>query len=227
MPKDGVPGSFSVSVVIPCYNHAEFLAEAISSALEQTHPCEVVVVDDGSTDGSAEVARCYPVTLISQENRGLSAARNAAIGAARGSHILPLDSDDKLHPQCVELMLATSTTAVVRGSIQLFGDRQQLFRPKDPRTLRDYIRANRSGCTCLYPKAAWEAVGGYDEQMTAGYEDWDFWVRVLHAGYVVADAPKALWYYRKSGASMLGDALSKHHDILRYMHDKWRGLGIL
>lgn len=95
-----------VSIVIACYNCASFLGESIESALQQTHrPIEVIVVDDGSSDSSAEIAQKYPVRFIRQENKGVSAARNSGLRAARGSEVLFLDADDRLLPRAVEIGL--------------------------------------------------------------------------------------------------------------------------
>lgn len=96
----GPQGRLRVSVVIPCYNHSAYLGEAIESALRQTWPdVEVVVVDDGSTDESAEVAGRYPqVRVLRQPNRGLGHARNAGLAASRGEVVIFLDADDRLRP---------------------------------------------------------------------------------------------------------------------------------
>src|SRR5437868_12767968 len=90
-----------VSIIIPCYNQAEFLSEAIDSALAQTYrPIEVLVVNDGSPDETEKVARSYGerIEYISRDNGGLSAARNTGIARARGCYLKFLDSDDQLHP---------------------------------------------------------------------------------------------------------------------------------
>src|ERR687894_2072239 len=96
-----------VTVVIPCYNQAHFLGEAIESVLSQTYPhFEIVVVDDGSTDNTSEVASGYPpdkVRLIRQENKGLSAARNAGLGRSGGEYVVFLDSDDRLLAEALEV----------------------------------------------------------------------------------------------------------------------------
>ena len=99
------PRRLSVSVVIPTYNRQRFVRAAIDSALKQSRlPDEVIVVDDGSTDGTPEVLAEYdaPVRVIRQANRGRSAARNRGLRAARGDLILFLDSDDLLAPNCIE-----------------------------------------------------------------------------------------------------------------------------
>jgi glycosyltransferase involved in cell wall biosynthesis len=93
-----------VSVVIPCYNQAHFLGEAIESVLAQRHPrLEVIVVDDGSPDDTSEVAARYPgVRCVRQENQGLSAARNAGLRHSGGEYVVFLDADDRLLPEAIE-----------------------------------------------------------------------------------------------------------------------------
>src|SRR3712207_6844017 len=93
-------GAALVSVVIPCYNQAHFLGEAIESDLGQTYPhFEVLVVDDGSTDNTQEVAAPYPgVRCIRQENQGLAAPRNTGIRHTKGTQLVFLDADDRLLP---------------------------------------------------------------------------------------------------------------------------------
>src|SRR5262245_10694873 len=93
-----------VSVVIPCYNHAEFLGEAIESVKAQTCAgSDVVVVDDGSTDRSAEVARRYSgVRFLTQRNQGAGAARNTGLQHVRGEFVVFLDADDRLLPHAFE-----------------------------------------------------------------------------------------------------------------------------
>ena len=89
-----------VSVIIPLYNKAEFIAECIESVLGQTYwGFEIVVVNDGSTDGSELIAAKYPVTVLNLSNRGVSGARNAGVLNSSGEFLLPLDADDKLHPE--------------------------------------------------------------------------------------------------------------------------------
>lgn len=100
--------SSSVSVVIPCYNAAPFLRETLDSALNQTHPpLEVIVVDDGSTDDSAEIAESYgpPVRVIRQANQGESVARNKGMDLAKGEWIALLDADDRFEPEKLQRLL--------------------------------------------------------------------------------------------------------------------------
>ncbi len=95
-----------VSVVIPCYKQAHFLHEAIESVLSQSHPAEIVVVDDGSPDYTAAVAAAFPqVRYVRQENKGLSEARNSGFRVATGNYLIFLDADDRLAPNAIEAHL--------------------------------------------------------------------------------------------------------------------------
>src|SRR5919107_192619 len=100
-------GTDLVSVVIPCYNQAHFLSEAIESVLAQTYPYfEIIVVDDGSTDNTSEVAGRYSgVRCIRQDNQGLSGARNSGLRHSKGEYLVFLDADDRLLPQALEVGL--------------------------------------------------------------------------------------------------------------------------
>jgi glycosyltransferase involved in cell wall biosynthesis len=96
-----------ISVVIPVYNGAAYLGATLQSVMDQSEPpCEVIVVDDGSTDDTAAIARSFGVTLISQENRGIAAARNAGTRAATGEYIAYLDGDDLWSPDKLEIQLS-------------------------------------------------------------------------------------------------------------------------
>src|SRR5918998_3304628 len=93
-----------VSVIIPCYNQGRFLSEAIESVLAQTYPhVETIVVDDGSTDDTSNIAARYSgVRCIRQGNQGLAAARNTGLGESKGGYLVFLDADDRLLPNALE-----------------------------------------------------------------------------------------------------------------------------
>ncbi len=217
-----------VSVVIPCYNQAEYLPDAIRSALAQTYPdVEVVVVNDGSPDDTSEVARRYPeVVLVEQENKGLSAARNAGIAASTGQYILPLDADDMIHPTYLEKAVPLFTTGVgiVRAYQQNFGDDDTAYALPEVRTVYDILPRNAICCASVFRRDLWEKVGGFDEAMKSGYEDWEFWIRILAKKKQVRTIPEVLFFYRKHGRSMVDDAVEAHQDIFDYIVNKHRRL---
>lgn len=208
-----------VTVVIPCYNHAQWLPDAIESALSQTVACDVIVVDDGSTDNTADVATQYPVKLVRKPNGGLPSARNAGIKASLTEWVLPLDADDKLDPTMVEECLNIDADIIAVGQAE-FGDSKRVTVFDHSPTFEDFYLANRINCCSLFRKAMWSAIGGYDESMIKGYEDWDFWLRATKAGYNVKSVPRPLFYYRKHGTSLSTTAHAHHNDIVEYMRNK-------
>jgi len=210
-----------VSVVIPCYNQAQYLSDAVGSVLAQTHRnLEVIIVDDGSPDNTREVAQQlisrHPnqrIRLLSHKNQGLAASRNAGIREAVGEFILPLDSDDKLSPTmiqvCVDRMMRDSSVAIVAVDVQEFGDSNKTLSCGNP-VLEQIAVENQINYCSLFRRALWEQVGGYRLNMRWGYEDWDFWISCLEKGARAEIVREPLFLYRKRGASMYSSALD--HD---------------
>jgi len=109
-----------ISVVIANYNYGRYLAETIESVLAQTYPhVEVIFIDDGSTDDSLEIAQRYPITVLAQQNQGVSTARNNAAQYARGEYILFLDSDDLLYPDSLEVLQTRLEAEETCGRLRL------------------------------------------------------------------------------------------------------------
>lgn len=220
-----------VSIVIPCYNQGRYVTEAVDSALAQTYKnIEVIVVNDGSTDNTAQVLKRYSgnkkVKVVTQANRGLSAARNAGIKVSSGGWILPLDADDKIHPEYIEKTIGKAD--IVCPYLQCFGISTDVWKPTGVTYSYDeFLKHNRLFCCALFKKDVWTQIGGYDEQMwrggasgVNGYEDWEFWQRATQIGASVKIVPEVLFYYRKTGNSMTNEALANHHKILAYMRSK-------
>jgi glycosyltransferase involved in cell wall biosynthesis len=205
-----------VSILIPSFNQEAYLAEAIESALSQTHPCEIIIVDDGSTDGSLMLAQQYEpeVKVVRQVNKGLASARNTGIMNASGDYILPLDADDILLPNCVErlLQVAKETEADVIGpSFQCFGvgDTVVILHPQP--TLAHFRVGNHLGYFSLIKKAALLEIGGYSSRMVEGYEDLHLWVNLLSRGKRIETVPEVLVKYRTKSVSMWKNAVKNHH----------------
>ena len=212
--------SNKVTVVIPCYNQAQWLPDAIESVLNQTVKCDIIVVNDGSTDNTREVANKYTVTcVINKKNGGLSSARNTGINNATTEWVLPLDADDKIAPDMVEKCLAVGADIVGVGQ-ETFGDYVSKHIFKDEPTYEDFKQSNQINCCSIFRKAMWKRVGGYDENMRVGYEDWDFWMRATQKGFKVKTIPEYLFFYRKHGKSMVDNATENYQQLLSYMLDK-------
>jgi len=179
-----------VSVVIPCYNQAAFLSEAVESVLSQTHRrVEILVVDDGSTDGTVAVARSYEgVRCISQANRGQGAARNEGLKRATGEYIVFLDSDDRLCPPALEVGLrcleSRDDCALAAGRCVYIGPdgtrRPTEYRPVVVRDhylnllLGNYIWTPGTAC---FRTAVVRRIGGFRTNVS-GAEDYDLYLRV-------------------------------------------------
>jgi len=225
-----------VSVIIPCYNQAQYLPDAIESALGQTAPPhEIIVVDDGSTVGDvAAVVKLYPsVRLITQKNGGVSAARNAGIEAATGTWICCLDADDRLHPRFIARLIGRGD--IVSPKLETFGTSHTQTWPAGKTSCpkeADFVQGNQIICGSLFRRVWWEKVGGYDEKMRDGYEDWDFWTRIVHAGAWVTFLGDILFYYRmytEDRSDVRGSiACAKKNDaaVQAYMRSKWASLGV-
>jgi glycosyltransferase involved in cell wall biosynthesis len=208
-------------VVIPCYEQAHFLGEAIQSVLSQSHPdVEVIVVDDGSTDDTTVVALEYSaadprVRLVRQENRGLAGARNRGLAESRGEYVVFLDSDDRLLGEALEVgvreLESHPECAFVSGHyrpISAEGDPYAV--PRQASIDEDHylalLRDNYISmpASVMYRKWVFEEVGGFDGSVDAA-ADWDLYLRVArrfpiyHHGEVIAD-------YRWHGANMTNDA---------------------
>jgi hypothetical protein len=203
----------TVSVVIPAYNAASTVRSCIDSVLRQTTSClEVIVVDDGSRDQTAEVVRAIEdprIRLVSQPNRGVSAARNAGIAAARGEYVSFLDSDDLWMPRYLE-----TTVACARNSSN-FGFAYPLWYTFDPRTglvlderptappadhdrfLEALLQQKYWGPrTVTAPRALLTSLGGYDKRFWIG-EDEHLLVRILLQGLDAVSLDERLFLYRR------------------------------
>ncbi|WP_136514980.1 glycosyltransferase [Geomonas edaphica] len=210
-----------VSVIIPCYKQAHFLEEAVASVLAQSYSnWECLIVNDGSPDNTSEVARALiaknpgrRIYLLEKENGGLASARNHGIANAKGMYILPLDSDDLLHPdmlsKTVDFLEEHPETSIVYTDLVHFGAVNKLVEAGeyDFANLRYWNQLNY--CS-LYRRTVWEAVGGYNTNMTWGYEDWDFWIGCGERGFYGRHLPEPLLRYRVKESSMFTQALE--HD---------------
>jgi glycosyltransferase involved in cell wall biosynthesis len=226
-PSERVP---TVSVVVPCYNGGRFIDQLLATLGAQTfQDFELVIVDDGSdAETRARLARLDPaIRVIHQDNQGPGAARNTGFAAARAALIFAMDCDDTIAPDTLERMAALLVpappeVAVVCCHARLGNTGRLLPGGFDPFAL---LFTNTVTVGFMIRKAAWERVGGYDASMRDGYEDWEFNLRVAHAGYRGLVIPEPLVTYRISETGMLfGTSALKHAAIGRYIRRKHRDL---
>jgi glycosyltransferase involved in cell wall biosynthesis len=232
MPQ-ATPDRPAVSVVIPCFQGARYLAEAVESVVAQTvTDWEIVIVDDGSTDGSAEVAealmRSHParqIRLLRQSNEGTPTARNAGIAASVGRYILPLDADDILLPQLLEKTVAAldaePNVAIVYTDYRRFGSATGVVNA-GTWSIEQLCYSCPLSNTSLYRREVWDAVGGYNPNMAGGYEDWDFWIGAAERGFIGTRIAEPLWLYRKAARSRNVNAIAAERRLLRQLRDNHR-----
>lgn len=205
-----------VTVVVPCFNTHQHLPEAIASVRAQTFPgIELLVIDDGSTDPQtlACLASLPPdIRVVRQENRGLPAARNAGMRMARGRFVMPLDCDDRIEPTmiaaCVEAAERTGA-AYAYAQIALTGDASGIVRK--PFNFFEQLATNHLPYCLLMRRDVWQQVGGYDEAMWQGYEDWELNIRLGAAGFFGVQVPQPLFVYSVSSTGMLNSVSKRRH----------------
>ncbi|WOD43977.1 glycosyltransferase [Hwangdonia lutea] len=224
-----------ISIVIPCYNDAKFIDQAIDSALSQTHSNkEIIVVDDGSNQKTKDILKGLESKidiLITQENQGQSTARNEGIKAAHGEYILILDSDDffetMFSEKAVNVFLEKNDIKLVTCYANLLFENEtsSLYKPNGGK-LEDFLFVNQALGTSMFRKKDWELCGGYDESMREGFEDWEFFIRLLARGGVAYVIKEPLYNYRKRSDSTTTKANSKKYRLLKHIYIKNKDLYI-
>jgi len=210
-----------VSVIVPAFNEEDFLGEAIESVLAQTYGnFETIVVDDGSSDATAEIAAGYDgVKLVSQENRGLPCARNAGVKASSGELLAFLDSDDEMLPDRLKIqvgnLLAGPAVGCVVGSQELLveegselpfwapGTESPMFSTRGVFEISD--TPDLYPVTVLLSRALFDEIGGFDETMLKGGEDADLVMRLNEAGVEMTLLKDKLIRRRIHGRNMTQD----------------------
>ncbi len=217
-----------VTVVIPCYNYADYVCEAVQSALDQTvSPDEVIVVDDGSKDDSvhqvnARFSNEPRVRLLPQKNAGVAAARNLGIRSTESEYIICLDADDKLMPQCIEMLLpamkAQRDLGIAYGGLTMLNVTREIASPHWPPEFswrgQSQITnppSNAIPTVCMFRRSMWERCGGYQQEWAPG-EDAEFWLRGLSVGFKAERVTQypTFWYrlHQKSASRNQNSASS-------------------
>jgi glycosyltransferase involved in cell wall biosynthesis len=212
----------TISIVIPCHNHGEYVGQAVGSVFEQTYQnFEVIIVDDGSNDENTRRNLSNfrsNIKLIQTAHQGLATARNTAIEAARGKYILPLDADDKIGETYLEkafdILETNENVGIVYSKAEFFGEASGEWK-LPPYNFPEILLGNVIFCSALFRKRDWAAVNGYNRNMIYGWEDYDFWLSLIELGREVVCIPETLFFYRKRSNSMV-TTMSRDHMLYSY-----------
>jgi glycosyltransferase involved in cell wall biosynthesis len=212
-----------VSVITAVYNGERYLREALESLFAQDYePFESIVVDDGSEDGTPEIARSFPVRYHRQENQGAAAARNAGIALARGELIAYLDADDLLPPNKLSVQSAYLEGHPNVGCV--LGRQEIMLQGVEPPEwlTRDALYGDLDGIplvSAMVRKRVLDDLGGFDE--TFGFaEDRDLFIRMREHGVEITVLPEIMVYRRFHGENTNFRRRPAKHPILRSLKGK-------
>ncbi len=230
-----------VSVIIPSYNCASYLGRAIDSARAQTYKdCEILIVDDGSTDNTKDVAMQYgrKVTYLYQQNRGVSAARNHAISKSSGELLAYLDADDMWYPEKLERQVAFldahQDCGMVHSEMSVINEQDEIlhvrFYEETKRSVPQghciqqlLMRCHIQPLTVVERRRSFDRVGGFDERLLVA-EDYLHWIMIAAEGQAVGYLAEPLGKYRWRTGSLIGNKLQLLEQYVRLfdilLHEK-------
>lgn len=201
-----------VSIIVPCYNQAQYLSETLQTVLDQNYAqWECIVVNDGSPDNTEEIAlewckRDERFKYLKKENGGLSDARNYGIKHSVGKYILPLDSDDKISKdytsEGINVLENDPNVKLVFCRAKLFGadNKEWELLPYSYNNLL-FVR-NCIYCSAIYRREDYDKTAGYNTNMIYGWEDYDFWISLLKREDRIVKLDKIHFFYRTKEVSM-------------------------
>ena len=220
-----------ISVVIPCYNPHPFVQETIQSVQRQTHTeWEVILVDDGTEDPSSaalleelESQKMPRVRFLRLQHVGLPKARNTGVSEARGRYVIPLDCDDLLEPDMMEVCLRELEQHPEAGyayfDYRVFGRKNYLERPGKFNLYR-LLNENFMAHYIFLRREAWEQAGGYDEWHRWAYEDWHLFLQLAEKGWHGHYIPRVLFNYRTHHFGHHYTGLEHHDKNWAYMVER-------
>ncbi|WP_316786221.1 glycosyltransferase family A protein [Pedobacter frigiditerrae] len=214
-----------VSIIIPVYNSEKYIEETLDSVSLQTFSLwECIIINDGSVDNSEavileKIKEDQRFKYIYQDNSGVCVARNIAIKQSIGDYVLCLDADDLISEnfleETVNLLQSDVNLGVATSLVKFFGRSYGTLKVISY-NLEIILAANQLVVTSLFRRIDFDIVGGFNENMKEGFEDWDFWISILKRNCTVACATKATFYYRLLGASRNKNISSEKEQRLRY-----------
>jgi glycosyltransferase involved in cell wall biosynthesis len=219
-----------VSVIMPCYNLGRYLDQAVDSVFAQTYQdFEIVIVNDGSTDDDTNRLladyRRPRTRVFTTPNRGVAPARNFAIAQSDGAYLCALDPDDTLDrtyfEKAVAILDVRPNIAFVSCWLQTFGEEDWVWK-QDRCDLPTLLAECTIATPALVRKSAVLAMGGFDETITPGFEDWELWISLVEAGFPGTIIPEVLFQYRRRPDSLSQNYLQgePHLNAIRYLMQK-------
>lgn len=221
-----------ISIIIPCYNYGEYVEEAVRSILRSTfQDFEIIIIDDGSTDKYTIqiLNRIHgeKIKIIHQPNQGLVNARNNGIKIAQGKYICCLDADDTIEStyieKCIEVLESQLEIGFVYSLVRIFGDENKIWYTRHFEINR-LLKYNYISVSAIFRKELWERVGGYNPNMTYGYEDWDFWLSISETGTRGFLIREVLFNHRRHGKTMTYGAKEKYRYLVSQIRKNHRVL---
>ncbi len=231
-----------VSIVIPAYNAEQYVAQTIESVIRQTYQqLEVIVVDDGSTDATPGIVRNYAekdprITIVTQSNAGLSAARNAGLKVAKGEYLCIIDADDIMLPEKIASQLACleqhSEADFTYSKVFYFNDGNKQLRmhdlatPEGSEVYRALLRHGNliSPNAVFFRKKVFDTIGGFDEQLRSA-EDLDYWLLLSSKGVYFVHQPQRLTLCRMRTNSLTADSVTLYRSAVtvfeKHLHGTW------
>lgn len=221
-----------LSIIIPFYNTPQYIEKCLLSAKYQfTGHKEIILVDDGSDKKSKYVLKnlnhLYD-KLITQENMGQSIARNKGISMAKGKYVMVLDSDDYFEADfctsAVDILKNKNCRLVTCWANRVVNDiKLDIYKPKGG-GLNSFLFSNSAMGSAIFKKDDWAEIGGYDQLMRTGWEDWEFYIRLLNLGGVCKVVPQVLLNYRMREGSTTAIANKQKPQLFKYIFKKHKEL---
>ncbi len=214
-----------VSVIITCFKYSKYLPYAVRSVINQTFKdWEIIIVNDCSPDNTLAVAKRlinrYPnrkISLINNNrNKGLGESRNIAIRTAKGKYILPLDADDRFKNTCLAEMVRVLDKGVfglVYSKVKYFGSSNNIKGECRLFNYEEFRKGNMITAMAMFRRCDWGKVGGYKTFRIMGWEDYEFYIRLIRSGVKPYFIPRVLCFYRQHDSNMIQNHTNKNFEL--------------